>query len=143
MATVLKGTITWRGDTGKGKSKYARSLIMAVTADAAMQTLATALTAHTDCNKAAASWISKTSGTDEAPAAGADTGLKGTIYFRDEADLSVHSMSIPAPIAADIEDVGFGKVYKAASVVTIVAFIATATGLTLTALYGTVEDDIS
>lgn len=142
MATVNKSVITWRGDTGKGKSKYARSLIMDVTADAAAQTLATALTAHTDCNKAAASWISKTSGTDTPPGASADTGKKGTIYFRDEADLSVHSITLSAPVSTDIEDVGYGEQYKAASVTTIVAFIATATGLTLTGLYGTVEDGV-
>lgn len=143
MATVNKSVITWRGDSGKGKTKYARSLVMDVTADAAAQILATALTAHTDCNKAAAAWNTKTSGVDAAPGASADTGKKGTIYFRDEADLSVHSLTIPAPVAADIEDVGFGDVYKAASVTTIVAFLATATGLTLTGLYGTVEDDRS
>jgi len=141
MATVNKCVITWRGDSGKGKSKYARSMIVGVTADAAAQTLATALTAHTDCNKAAAAWNSKTSGTDSPPGASADTGKKGTIYFRDEADLAVHSLTIPAPIAADIEDLTFGDQYKAASVATIVAFLATATGLTLTGLYGTVEDD--
>ncbi|MEE9396113.1 MAG: hypothetical protein V3V31_03780 [Methylococcales bacterium] len=142
MATVLKGVITWRGDTGRGRSKYARSTIMDVTADAAMQTLATALTSHTDCNKAAAGFITKTSGDDSAPAASADTGLKGTVYFRNEADLRVRSVTFSAPVAADIEDVGYGKAYKAASVTTIVALIATATGLTLTPLYGTVEDDI-
>lgn len=141
MATVLKGTITWRGDTGKGQSKYSRSQIMDVTDDTAMQTLATALTAHTDCNKAAASFITKTSGVDSPPAADADTGVKGVIYFRDAADLSVHSVTIPAPVATDIENVGFGDQYKAASVVTIIALLATATGLTLTGLYGTVEDD--
>ncbi len=142
MATVLKAVITWRGDTGRGRSKYARSTILDVTADAAAQTLATALTAHTDCNKSAAGWITKTSGDDSAPGASADTGAKGKVYFRNEADLKVRHLTIPAPIAADIEDVGFGKAYKAASVTTIVAFVATATGLTLTGLYGTYNDDI-
>lgn len=142
MATVKKGTITWRGDTGRGRSKYARSQIMDVTDDTAMQTLATALSAHSLCNKAAASWLSKTSGTDSNPSAGADTGKKGTVYFRNEADLRVRNITFSAPLPADIEDVGFGEAYKAASVTTIVALIATATGLTLTGLYGTVEDDI-
>lgn len=142
MATVLKGTITWRGDTGRGRSKYARSQILDVTADAAMQTLATALAAHTDCNKAAVMFSTKTSGTDTPPGAGADTGKKGTVYFRNEADLKVRNITFSAPAAADIEDVGFGETYKAASVTTIVALLATATGLTLTGLYGTVEDDI-
>lgn len=143
MSEQQKAVITWRGDSGKGKTKYARSMVMGVTADAAAQTLATALTDHTDCNKARVGYTETTKGTDTAPGAGADTGKKGTIYFRDEADLSVHSLTIPAPIAADIEDLGFGEVYKAASVTTIVAFIATATGKTLTGLYGTVEDDRS
>lgn len=141
MASVNKAVITWRGDTGKGKSKYARALINDVTADAALQTLATALVAHTDCNKAKTSFSVVTSGTDSPPGASADTGKKGTIYFRNEADLKVRSLTIPAPIAADIENVGYGDQYKAASVTTIVALLATATGLTLTGLYGTVEDD--
>lgn len=142
MATALKAVVTWRGDTGRGRSKYARSTILDVTADAAAQTLGTALLSHTDCNKAAVSWITKTSGTDDNPGAAADTGTKGKVYFRNEADLKVRHITLSAPIAADIEDVGFGKAYKAASVTTIVAFIATATGLTLTGLYGTYNDDI-
>lgn len=142
MATVDKAVITWRGDTGRGRSKYARSTILDVTADAAAQILATALTAHTDCNKASAGWITRTSGTDDNPGAAADTGTKGKVYFRNEATLKVRHVTISAPIAADIEDVGYGKAYKAASVSTIVAFIATATGLTLTGLYGTYNDDI-
>ena len=143
MSDQQKCIITWRGDTGKGKTKYAKSLIMSVTADAAAQTLATALTAHTDCNKARVGFIENTAGTDSAPGADADTGEKGTIYFRDEADLSVHSITIPAPVATDLEDLGYGKQYKAASVTTIVALLATATGLTLTGLHGTFEDKVS
>lgn len=142
MATVKKGVITWRGDTGRGRSKFARSLIMDVTDDTAMQTLATALTAHTKCNKFRAGFITNTSGTLGAPGASADTGVKGTVYFQNEADLKVRSVTFSAPEDADIEDVGYGKAYKAASVTTIVALIATATGLTLTGLYGTIEDDI-
>ncbi len=142
MATVLKAVITWRGDTGRGRSKYARSTVLDVTADAAAQTLGTALTAHTDCNKAAVAFITKTSGTDDNPGAAADTGTKGKVYFRNEATLKVRHVTISAPVSTDIEDVGYGKAYKAASVTTIVALIATATGLTLTGLYGTFNDDI-
>lgn len=142
MATTKKGVVTWRGDTGRGRAKYARSLISDVTDDTAMQTLATALTAHTDCNKARAGFITNTTGTDSAPGADADTGKKGTVYFRNEADQRIRSITFSAPAAADIENVGYGDVYKASAVTTIVALIATATGLTLTGLYGTVEDDI-
>jgi hypothetical protein len=141
MPTTNKSVITWKGDSGKGRSKYARSSISDVTADAAAQTLATALEAHTDCNKSSAGWISKTTGNDNPPGASADTGKKGTVYFRESVSQHVRSLTIPAPIAADIENVGTGDQYKAASVATIVAFIATATGLTMTPLYGTVEDD--
>ncbi len=141
MPTTNKSVITWKGDSGKGRSKYARSSISDVTADAAAQTLATALEAHTDCNKSSAGWISKTTGNDNPPGASADTGKKGTIYFRESVSQHVRSLTIPAPIAADIENVGTGDQYKAASVATIVAFVATATGLTMSPLYGTVEDD--
>ncbi len=141
MPTTNKSVITWKGDSGKGRSKYARSSISDVTADAAAQTLATALEAHTDCNKSSAGWISKTTGNDNPPGASADTGKKGTIYFRESVSQHVRSLTLPAPIAADIENVGTGDQYKAASVATIVAFVATATGLTMSPLYGTVEDD--
>lgn len=141
MPTTNKSVIIWKGDTGRGRSKYARSSISDVTADAAAQTLATALEAHTDCNKSSAGWISKTTGNDNPPGASADTGKKGTIYFRESVSQHVRSLTIPAPIAADIENVGTGDQYKAASVATIVAFVATATGLTMSPLYGTVEDD--
>ncbi len=143
MSDQQKCITTWRGDTGKGKTKYAKSLIMGVSTDAAAQTLAAALASHTDCNLAKTGFIENTLGTDTPPGASADTGKKGTVYFRDSADLSVHSVTIPAPAAADIENVGFGDVYKAASVATITALIATATGKTLTGLFGTVEDDRS
>ncbi len=141
MPTTNKGVITWKGDTGKGRSKYARSSVSDVTADAAMQTLATALEAHTLCNKSAAGWISKTTGNDNPPGASADTGVKGTIYFRESVTQHVRSLTIPSPVAADIENLGTGDQYKVASVATIVALVATATGLTLSPLYGTVEDD--
>jgi len=141
MATTLKSVITWKGDTGKGRSKYARSSISDVLTDAAAQILATALEAHTDCNKSSAGFITRTTGNDNPPGADADTGVKGTIYFRNEADQRIRSLTIPAPVAADIENVGTGEQYKAASVATITAFLATATGLTLSPQYGTVEDD--
>lgn len=141
MPTTNKGVITWKGDTGKGRSKYARTSISDVSDDTAMQTLGTALEAHTLCNKSAAGWITKTTGNDNPPGASADTGVKGTIYFRESVTQHVRSITISAPVAADIENVGTGDQYKVASVATIVALLATATGLTLTPLYGTVEDD--
>lgn len=141
MPTTNKGAITWKGDSGKGRSKYARSSISDVTDDTAMQVLGTALEAHTLCNKSSAGWITKTTGNDNPPGASADTGKKGTIYFRESVTQHVRSLTIAAPIAADIENVGTGDQYKAASVATITALLATATGLTLTPLYGTIEDD--
>ncbi len=141
MPTVNKGVITWKGDSGEGRSKYARSSISDVIGDTEMQALGTALEAHTLCNKSAAGWITKTTGNDNPPGASADTGKKGTVYFRESVTQHVRSVTIPAPVTADIENVGTGDQYKAASVATITALLATATGLTLSPLYGTVEDD--
>ena len=136
MAT--KGVIIYRGDTGNPNNHYAKGQIDSVTDAAALDTLATALATHTNCNISKKSFLSNALGTDAPPGAGANVDVKAIIYFRHPTTLKVHSFTLPAPAAADIEETSDGTRVKATSVSTIVGLINTATGITYSPLYGVV-----
>jgi hypothetical protein len=136
MAT--KGVIIYRGDTGNPNNHYAKGQIDSVTDASALDTLATALEAHTNCNVSKKSFLSNTLGVDAPPAAGANVDVKAIVYFRHPTTLKVHSVTIPSPVTADIEETADGTRVKAASVSTIVGLINTATGITYSPLYGVV-----
>jgi len=136
MAT--KGVIIWRGDTGRPTTHYSKTQIVDVTDDTALGVLATALSAYSDANMAKRSHVTNTIGTDSAPAAAANVDKKAVIYFRNASDLGVHSVTIPAIKTTSIDVKDEGDRVKAADGAAIVAAIATATGNTLTFLYGVV-----
>jgi hypothetical protein len=133
-----KGVVVFRGDLGNPESHYAKCQIVGVTNAAALATLVTAMAFHTDCNIAKSSFIDIAAGTDSAPGADANVDRKMTAYFRDPTDLSVHSVTIPSPPAANVENTSQGERYKALQVNNLVAAINTATGKSYTALYGVV-----
>jgi hypothetical protein len=136
MAT--KGVLIFRGDTGNPRSHYSKTQIEGVSDDTALGTLATALAAYSDANMAKRSFVSNTIGTDVAPVADANVDYKGIAYFRDSSDLSVHSITIPAIKSSAVIVKDEGDRITDAAMTAIVAAIATATGKTLTPLYGVV-----
>lgn len=136
MAT--KGVLIWRGDMGNPRSHYSKSQVVSVTDDAALATLAGALGAYSDANMAKRSHVTNTIGTDVLPGATpkANVDSKGIVYFRDAADLKVHSVTIPALVSTAHEEKDEGHRVTVVAGTAIVAAIATATGNTLTFLYG-------
>ena len=136
MAT--KGVLIWRGDSGAPTSHYSKSQVVDVTDDTALGTLATALAAYSDANMAKRSHVTNTIGTDSAPGASANVDYKAVCYFRDASDLGVHSVTIPAVKSTAVESTPEGDRVTSAALTAIVAAIATATGNTLTGLYGVV-----
>lgn len=136
MAT--KGVLIWRGDIGKPRSNYSKTQIANVTDDTALGTLATALAAYSDANMAKRSHVTNTIGTDSEPGAtpSANVDSKGIVYFRDASDLSVHSVTIPALVSTAWEEKDEGYRVTPTAGAAIVSAIATATGNTLTFLYG-------
>jgi hypothetical protein len=133
-----KGIIIFRGDYGNPESHYSKSQVAGVTDTAALDALATALGAYTDCNVAKKSFVTLSLGTDSEPSADANVDKKGIAYFRDTADLSVHSVTIPAIKDTLIDDDPQGQRINGATMTAIVSAIATATGKTLVPLYGVV-----
>ena len=135
---ALKGVLVFRGDSGAPTTHYSKSQIVDVTAKAALDTLGTALAAYSDANLAKVSMVETTLVTDSAPGVDANVDYKGVIYFRDAADLKVHSVTIPALKSTAVINTPEGDRVTSVALTAIVAAIATATGNTLTGLYGVV-----
>jgi hypothetical protein len=140
MATVKKGVLLWRGDAGRPEAHMGRSLIIGADDDTKLATFATAMEAHTKCNVAGRSFNSKTTGSMDAPGAGADVDVKATIYMKDPADDSTRHYSYPAPVDADFELKDVGERMTSVALTAIMADINTLLGLTgenvLVGLYG-------
>lgn len=133
-----KGVIIWRGDLGNPETHYSKSQITDVTDATALNTLATALGAYSDCNIAKKSFSSMVLGTDSAPGANANVDRKAIVYMRDGTSLKVHSVTIPAPKSTATEETDQGERVTATALAGIVAAINTATGKSYTGLYGVV-----
>jgi len=133
-----KGVIIFRGDSGTPKSNYAKTIIEGVTDDAALLALTTVVAGHTKANIAKRAFSTLTTGTDAEPGAGALVDRKAICYFRDTTTLHVITMTISAPADASVEVTDDGERVTDAAMESLRAALATATGKTLTALYGTV-----
>jgi len=134
-----KGMIIYRGDSGRPKTHYAKSTVDNVIDNAALTVLKTALNSYTDCNPAKQVFSESTLLVDAAPVTNANVDYRGTVYFRHPTTLKVHSFTLPAIAASAVEMKDEGERIKTADVSTIVAAIATATGIAYTPLYGVVE----
>lgn len=128
----------WKGDTGTPMNHLSPSYIPLVPNNryTQLKTFATAVDAYSLCNYSFARETVCWKETEVAPGAGANIDKKGIIYFRDPRDWHVHTFTYPAPIAASIEDVGYGKRIKDATVIAIVALLSTFVEETLVPLYG-------
>lgn len=131
-----RGNIIWKGDSGSPQGNLSISPMWRAGGHSSIFTLATALTAHTLCNLASYNSVAIDLVNEVAPGAGANVSAKAILIYRNAADLKVYRFIYPAPIAADIEDVGYGKRIKPASVATIVALLSSGFGLTFEPLYG-------
>lgn len=135
---MAKGTLTFKGDIGSPPNHYSKSIIQEVTDETALATLGTALAAHSTCNLAKTSLSASAIVNDTFPANGSNIDKKAIYYFRDPSDLSVHSITLPAPPAADWEEKDEGDRVTAAALASVVTAINTATGKSYTGLYGVV-----
>lgn len=138
MALILKtGSLLWTGDTGLPRGHQARSDTGLIIGAAALATFATAIAAKSLCNASFSYLIYTYDVTAGAPGTGANVDKKGMVYFRDPDTMEVLHFLYPDPIAADLEDVGWGKRIKKSAVTAIVALISTLSGVSYVPLYGT------
>jgi hypothetical protein len=133
-----KGIIVWKGDLGSPPNNFAKSTIEGVTDDAALSALATALLAHSDCVVARRSFNAVTGVTTTAPGVSANVDNKCTVFMQDPSTLHTISLEIPAVKAASMEVVDNAEFERmtAAALALVVAAVNTATGKSLTGLYG-------
>ena len=136
MATILKGSIIWVGDSGSPVANERITFIRRVNW-ANFLAFADSLHPHTLCNRRIVVRHSLATYEVSPPGVGADLGKMANIYYRDPSNLQVYNFSYPAPIVADIESVSTGKRVKQSVVVTVVGYLNTMLGTSYIPLYGT------
>lgn len=129
-------TIIWRGDSGLPRGNYGKTNYKKNISIATLRTFAIALKAHSLCNRAILQNAFVELKTDVEPGTGANVDKLAVLYFRDPTTLEVLHFSYPAPIAADIEDVGYGKRIKKSAVIAIINDLNTSTGESYEPRYG-------
>ena len=131
---MKRGTIRYKGQFGnKGKS----TLLGAGLTQENLTTFRTAIGAYTNAKWMSQSLSDLVAAEDQStPTDGSNTDVLATIYFRNSADASVHTYTIPG-YTGDVERIESGSRIPAATVTAIVELIKTATGITtLTGMYG-------
>lgn len=138
MGDSRHGAIIWRGDSGGVGDHHSISVCPVVSLPAGTKLIAfgNAVKARSLCNFAYYHSIYTASQTIAAPGVGANTDKKAIIYYRDPSTLEVLHFSYATPIAADIENVGYGNRIKNSAVVAIVGFISTLADVSYIPLYG-------
>jgi hypothetical protein len=136
MATYTKGVIVWLGDYGVPESHITKNLFREVTDSAALDTLATALSAYTDAVVFTKNFNSVNELGTAAPGVDACMDRKAQITLRDAATGTPLKFLIPAPKASIEEKTGSGDRVNAATMTAIAAAVSAATGKTLTPLHG-------
>lgn len=135
-----KLVVQYRGDLGSPPSNFGQSNIDNPIDDTAAATFLTTLAAHTDANISKRVFLTTTSMTGAAPGAGVNIDRKAVLYFRHPTTLRTHNFTVNAIVAADTEEVvgSEGERVTSAAMTTIVAAIATLTGIAYIPLYGVV-----
>ncbi len=131
-----QGSLLWRGDLGTVGGNESRSFINNIKGVSAFGVFVTAIEPYSEANLSAYFLVRSYSQTAGAPGTGANVKNKAIIYFRDPDTLIVDHFCYPAPIAADIEDVGYGKRIKQSSVVSSVGLLSYVTDVVYVPLYG-------
>lgn len=131
-----KAVITWRGDFGNPDTNYTKTIIKGVTSEQAFITLLGVLDGYSLANVARRSYNAIAEVQDAAPDADADMDAKLIVVMKDTVADSILKMNIPAPIMANFTNEGQGLRLDVTELATIVGAVATATGKTLTGLYG-------
>lgn len=140
MAITYKPLLVWRADIGNMAGNYTISKVDYAISYTPLLAFGVSMAAHSLCNVAREGRSAQWPVNDVAPGAGASIKKRANIHFRYMVDLSTHVFSYPDPIAADLEETPAGTRIKKSSVVTIVGYLETATGLTLQAMYGTYKE---
>lgn len=135
----MRGAIQWHGDRGTGKEPHtSKSIISGVIGKTELVTLATGLSAYTDCNRGRASVNDFDGGTPSAPGTTVNVDERAVIYMKDTVNDSIVTITIPAwdKVTNPLEEGAEGDRIAAADVSAITALVATATGKTLVGLWG-------
>lgn len=136
MAITYSGQLTWIGDTGTPIGNLSITRVRDMNTIVLLRDFALALNAHSLCNLSYRHYIRTDPYIPAPPGVDANVDEKAIIYFRDPDTMQVENFSYPAPIAADLEDVGYGKVIKESVVIAIVTDLNTATAIDFVPLYG-------
>lgn len=141
MAIVkMESSLQMRGDSGSPRDHIVLTSRVPYISVTTLTTFSALMEAHSLCN---AEYFWRVVGNDYnpgAPGAGANVDKKGVIFYRDPATLVVYRFTYPCPIAADIEDIGYGKRLKQAAVIAIVDGIEAVGGGTYEPLYGAYQE---
>lgn len=142
MARTDDIRILWRGDSGSPPGNLSPSSFHYFLNNRISQSFAfaEALKLHTLCNYAFMKYSLVYDETTTAPGTSANVDKKATLHFRHVPTLKVYTLTYPAPIAADIEDVGWGKRIKMSAVEDIVDDLNIFAGVTFEPLYGTYKE---
>ncbi|MEE9396114.1 MAG: hypothetical protein V3V31_03785 [Methylococcales bacterium] len=132
----LYGGVTWRGDTGSPKAHELRVPIIKVASAALLSAFRLSLRPHSKCNLAYYHYFVDYPYQLTSPGVGANVDKIALIYFRDPDSLMPESFAYPDPIAADLEDVGYGIRVKQSAVIAVVGYLSTLAGVSYIPLYG-------
>lgn len=139
MSTRIdNATIVWVGDSGLRPANESLSIIPFVHNNNVSEalTFTTAMEAHTLCNARFTYYTLIYNHQVSPPAAGANVDERAIIVFRDPNTMKVLNFQYPSPIAAEIEDIGYGKRIKKSAVEAVVALLNPLAEKTYEPMYG-------
>jgi hypothetical protein len=101
------GAIEWLGDSGTPPTNRTLSKVgKRINNKAAFDSFTSNMDAHTKCVWATRIYMTKEFFGASPPATGANIDVKAILYYRDPDTLEVLHFDFPAPIDADVEDIG-------------------------------------
>lgn len=137
ILSQTKGRLIFWGDSGLSQDNLVATFTpIKLTDKEYLKSFADSLKAHTKCTIPFIIDARTFTEGEDTPGTDANIDAKAIIKFRDPADGLVHNFTYPAPVAADIEDVGYGLKIKDSVVVAIVGYLNLLTGSGFIPLYG-------
>lgn len=136
---MAKGRLTWKGDIGKPEGQYTTTTVIEVIDAAALATLATALTSHTNCNLAQRTFVDEAIIDDSMPGGNVNVDRYAKIVLRHAANGKIRSFILAGPLAAEVVATPQGERLDPTALTAIATAVSTATGLTLNPVKGVVK----
>jgi len=135
---IQKAVYVWRGDLGNPEGHYSKSVVSDVKDIPSAVALHDTLVTHSKASKVKLGFSTSYIYDDEEPGLDANVDKKAIYYMREIATGKMISLTIPAPVDADIEDTPQGERVTAAALAAVTAAINLATEKVFAGLYGIV-----